>query len=80
MIFFLAEAAILSLCGAVCGTLIGYGSVWIIQVSVPQFPAQVPVWALAAAFWVAIATGLVFGIMPARRAARLDAVQALGRR
>jgi putative ABC transport system permease protein len=80
MVFFLAEAAILSLCGAVCGILIGYGGVWIIQTSVPQFPVQVPLWALAAAFWVSVATGLVFGIMPARRAARLDAVQALTRR
>jgi putative ABC transport system permease protein len=79
-ILFLTEAAILSLFGAVCGILIGYGGVWIIQTSVPQFPVQVPSWALAAAFWVAITTGLVFGIMPARRAARLDAVQALARR
>lgn len=80
MSFFLTEAAVLSLLGAICGTLIGYAGVWIIQTSVPQFPVQVPLWALAAAFWVAVATGLVFGIMPARRAARLDAVQALARR
>lgn len=80
MSFFLTEAAVLSVLGAICGTLIGYVGVWIIQTSVPQFPVQVPLWALAAAFWVAVATGLVFGIMPARRAARLDAVQALARR
>ena len=79
-ILFLTEATILSLCGAIFGILIGYGAVWIVRLTVPQFPVVVPLWALVAAFCVAISTGLLFGIIPARRAARLDAVQALARR
>ena len=39
-----------------------------------------PAWALLAAVGVALASGLVFGVMPARRAARLDPVAALSRR
>ena len=39
-----------------------------------------PAWAVAAALGVALGTGLLFGVLPARRAARLDPVQALARR
>jgi putative ABC transport system permease protein len=78
--FFLTEATILSLCGALFGILIGYAGIWVVRLTLPQFPVAVPLWAVGAAFCVAISTGLLFGIMPARRAARLDAVQALARR
>jgi putative ABC transport system permease protein len=43
----------------------------------PVFPAYPPNWAVIAALVTALSTGLLFGIMPARRAARLDPVQAL---
>jgi putative ABC transport system permease protein len=43
-------------------------------------PIAPPPWALAAAFAIALASGLVFGVLPARRAARLDPVDALARR
>jgi putative ABC transport system permease protein len=46
----------------------------------PALPVQAPGWAVAAALGTALATGLAFGVLPARRAARLDAVAALARR
>lgn len=80
MILFLAEAALLSLTGAVIGVAVGQAGSWIVRQLYPALPAMAPVWAVAAAVGVAVAIGLVFGVLPARRAARLDPVQALSRR
>jgi putative ABC transport system permease protein len=77
---FLAESAMLSLIGAACGLVLAYfGTLGLARVF-PSFPVQVPLWALGAATGVSLVTGLVFGVLPARRAARLDPVQALSRR
>jgi putative ABC transport system permease protein len=47
----------------------------------PALPVGAPAWAVALAMLIAVASGVVFGLMPARRAARLDPVVALaGRR
>ncbi|HRC88142.1 MAG TPA: ABC transporter permease, partial [Thermoanaerobaculia bacterium] len=43
-------------------------------------PASPPTWAVLSALGVSLAVGAVFGWLPARRAARLDPVLALGRR
>ena len=43
----------------------------------PTFPAGAPLWAAAGAAIVAILTGLLFGAMPAKRAAKLNPVDAL---
>ena len=77
---FLAESAILSLIGAVFGIILAFAGVWGISRAYPEFPITVPAWALGAAVFVALLTGLIFGVLPARRAARLDPVQALSRR
>ncbi|MBI5136938.1 MAG: ABC transporter permease [Nitrospirae bacterium] len=77
---FLAEAALLSVLGAAGGLALGYGGVALIGALVPDFPVAAPAWAVAAALLVATGTGLLFGVWPARRAARLDPVQALARR
>ncbi len=77
---FLAESALLSLIGAFIGLILAFLVVWIFSRMVPGFPITVPVWALYAATGVALMSGLVFGVLPARRASKLDPVQALARR
>ena len=77
---FLTEATLLSLAGALLGYGIGHVGAFVIREMYPQFHAWPPTWAVLAGIGTALATGLLFGVMPARRAAALDAVTALGRR
>ncbi|MES9898356.1 MAG: ABC transporter permease [Sedimenticola sp.] len=77
---FLMEAGLLSTLGALVGVAIAYGGVWGLNRLFPDFPLSVPLWALAAALVVALFTGLLFGVLPAKRAARLDPIQALSGR
>jgi putative ABC transport system permease protein len=46
----------------------------------PILPIGAPPWAIAGAVAIALGTGVAFGALPARRAAALDPVRALGRR
>jgi putative ABC transport system permease protein len=77
---FLTEATLLSLAGALLGFGLGHVGAFAIRELYPQFHAWPPTWAVLAGLGTALATGLLFGVMPARRAAALDAVTALGRR
>jgi putative ABC transport system permease protein len=77
---FLAEAALLSLAGAVLGYGVGHFGAFVIRELYPAFPAWPPTWAVLAALGTALFTGILFGVLPARRAAALDPVAALGRR
>ncbi len=74
---FMAEAAMLSLVGAITGYGLGLFGAFVLRQMYPVFPAYPPDWAVIAALGTALGTGMLFGIMPARRAARLDPVQAL---
>ena len=74
---FMAEAAMLSLIGALTGYGLGLFGSFVLRQVYPVFPAYPPDWAVVAALVTSLSTGLLFGIMPARRAARLDPVQAL---
>jgi putative ABC transport system permease protein len=77
---FLVEAAMLSLIGAILGLLLGEAGAWILRLLYPVFPAYPPLWALLAGLATALVTGILFGVMPARKAALLDPVQALSKR
>jgi putative ABC transport system permease protein len=77
---FLTEACCLSLLGAVVGLLIGRGGSWALRLAFPVLDFEAPAWAAWSAVAVAVASGLVFGILPARRAAGLDPVNALAKR
>ena len=74
---FLAEAGMLSAGGAVLGGLVGLAGVELLDWLFPDFPLAVPAWSLTGAVILALAMGILFGLIPARRAARLDPVQAL---
>ncbi len=77
---FLAEAALLSSAGALFGYALGLAGAALIRALYPVFPAYPPDWAVLAGLGTALATGLLFGVLPARSAARLDPVTALARR
>ena len=77
---FVAEATVLSLLGALLGFFIGEAGSWFVGRLYPALPVGTPWWAIVAALSVALLTGVVFSLLPARRAARLDPVQALSRR
>ncbi len=74
---FLAEAAMLSAVGAIVGYGLGQLGAFVLRQIFPVFPAYPPDWAVIAGLSTAIGTGLLFGVMPARRAAQMDPVQAL---
>lgn len=77
---FLTEAAMLSLGGALLGYLLGQAGAFVLRQLYPAFPAYPPDWAVLAGLGTALATGILFGVLPARRAARLDPVQSLAKR
>lgn len=71
---FLIEAALISIIGGVIGLIIAYLGSLAIQ---PYFPARVTIQAVILAFGVSTAVGLIFGVAPARRAAKLSPIEAL---
>ena len=77
---FLTEATMLSLAGAIVGYLLGQLAAALIRQLYPTFPAYPPDWAVFAGLATALVTGILFGVLPARRAAQLDPVQALSKR
>jgi putative ABC transport system permease protein len=77
---FLTEAALLSASGALLGYALGLAGAAVLRYLYPTFPAYPPDWAVLAGLGTALVTGLLFGVMPARRAARLDPVLALAKR
>ena len=73
---FLVEAATLTTIGAVAGLVAGGGLTWIIRAATP-IAAAIPPLAIAIALMASAGTGIVFGLLPAFRAAQLDPVEAL---
>ncbi|MEX8492613.1 ABC transporter permease [Sphaerotilus sp.] len=77
---FLTEAALLSVAGAVVGYLAGQAGALAVRTAYPTFPAWPPTWAVLAALGTALSTGILFGVLPARKAAALEPVAALSKR
>jgi len=74
---FLVESVLLAGAGALLGILLASVGMLLLRQLFPAFPVAAPLWSPLAAVGVAVLTGLIFGVMPARRAARLDPVRAL---
>lgn len=77
---FMVEALLLSLMGGLLGLALGYMGAAFLRQLYPAFPAYPPLWAVLAGLGTALASGLIFGVMPAKRAAELDPLQALTKR
>lgn len=73
---FLLEAVLLTAIGGLTGIGLGIGSALVVAALSPV-PAAVTWWAVALAFGVSAAVGIVFGVVPALRAGQLDPVVAL---
>jgi putative ABC transport system permease protein len=73
---FLIESVILSLGGGIMGIVVGVG-VATLASTLTQWPLRVSWGAIALAFTFAAVVGIFFGLYPARKAARLDPIQAL---
>ncbi len=74
---FITEAIILSGSGALLGLVLGHTVTQILKVAFPTFNFLPPLWASFVSLLVALIAGVVFGLLPARRAAKLDPVIAL---
>lgn len=77
---FLTEATLLAAAGALAGACLGWGGVTLLVALYPSLPASPPAWAILAALTTSMILGVLFGVMPARRAALLDPIDALERR
>ncbi|HYT72574.1 MAG TPA: ABC transporter permease [Gemmatimonadales bacterium] len=73
---FLVEAATLTLVGGAIGLVVGGAIAYLVGALTPV-PAYVPLMSVVIALAAAAVTGLLFGIYPASKAARLDPVEAL---
>ena len=73
---FLVEAATLTLVGGLFGIILGLGAGELLKYAL-SLESGVPIWSAGLACAVSIAIGLIFGLYPANRAARMDPVEAL---
>lgn len=74
---FLGEAVVLAAIGGMAGLALGIGTAGLLRLALPALPVHTPWLFVVAAETVAVLIGLAAGVLPARRAARLDPVEAL---
>jgi putative ABC transport system permease protein len=74
---FLLEAMTLTFFGGIVGVTLAVTISQLIMLFVPSLPASIPLWAVISGLTVSIGVGLVFGVLPARKAAKLDPIECL---
>ncbi|MDX2132737.1 MAG: ABC transporter permease [Planctomycetota bacterium] len=74
---FLVETGVLSAIGGLVGVGVGVGGSLAVGWAVPSMPTALTLWSILLSFAVATATGLIFGLYPARRASAQDPIVAL---
>ena len=77
LLLFLGEAAVLAAIGGAAGLALGWSIAVVLKIALPALPVHTPWLYAVLAELVAVAVGLAAGVMPARRAARLDPLEAL---
>ena len=69
---FLTEAIVLTGSGGIIGVILGGAISLLINLAVPSLPSSIPLWSILLAVTVSMSVGLLFGMYPAIKAARLD--------
>lgn len=77
LLLFLGEAAVLAAIGGIAGLILGVGGAQLLTLALPALPVHTPWSYVLAAEVVAILIGFAAGVLPARRAAAMDPVEAL---
>jgi putative ABC transport system permease protein len=74
---FLLEAMTLTFFGGLVGVVLAIAISKLIMLLIPSLPAVIPLWAVITGLVVSIKVGLIFGVIPALRASRLDPIECL---
>jgi len=74
---FLFEAMTLTFLGGMLGVVLAIGISKLVMFLFPSLPASIPMWAVTTGVTVSTGVGLIFGVWPARKAARLDPIECL---
>lgn len=74
---FLLEAMTLTFFGGIIGVTLAVGISNLVMLLVPSLPASIPLWAVVSGLTVSVGVGLIFGVLPARKAAKLDPIECL---
>src|SRR5436190_3527854 len=73
---FFAEALTVSILGVIAGIVVGFGLAGLVE-AISPLPARVTLWSIGVAISLGLVVGVLFGVFPALRAARLDPIEAL---
>jgi putative ABC transport system permease protein len=74
---FIIEAVVISVSGGLIGILISLIITYLLYFSFPSFDMRPPFWIIPPSFFMSLFTGLIFGVWPARKAARIQTIDAL---
>jgi putative ABC transport system permease protein len=74
---FLLEAMTLTAIGGLIGIVLAVGISNLLMLLIPSMPAKVELWMIGLSLSVSIGVGLIFGVLPARKASKLDPIECL---